>query len=248
MKDIERQSENLGVLLVGFSPIVGEGLLSILAEDNEITVVGHAQDEQEALLYIKRLSKYAQPANVVLTGTQNGIVDGVQVTRLIKDEYPEIAVLVLADNLNDIHVVDAIHAGASGYIFLKDISPESLLQSIHHVAEGNTQISTVLLRAAVENLLQNGQKTLAERTTESARLTEREVEVLRLMGNGDPNKIIAETLGITIDTTKKHISNIIDKLQARSRTHASIIAARAGLVGNPVNDLLGIIKTKSLVK
>ena len=195
------------------------------------------RDGQEALLYVKRLSKFEQPVNVVLTGTQNGIVDGMQVTRLIKDEYPEIAVLVLTENLNDTYVIDAIHAGASGYIFLNDMSSESLLQSIHHAIEGNTQISTELLRVAVEHLLQNGRKTLAEHTAESANLTQREVDVLRLMGNGDPNKIIAETLGITIDTVKKHVSNVVDKLQARNRTHASIIAARAGLVGNPVNDL-----------
>ena len=99
MKDIERQSENLGVLLVGFSPIVGEGLLSFLASDNRIKVVEHVSDGQEALLYIKQLSKLEQPVNVVLTGTQNGIVDGVQATRLIKDEYPEIAVLVLTESL-----------------------------------------------------------------------------------------------------------------------------------------------------
>jgi DNA-binding NarL/FixJ family response regulator len=86
----------------------------------------------------------------------------------------------------------------------------------------------------VENLIQNGRKTLAERTAEAAHLTEREVDVLRLMGNGDSNKIISATLGITLDTTKKHVRNVIDKMQARSRTHAAIIAAQAGLVGNPI--------------
>ncbi|MBM2824563.1 MAG: two component transcriptional regulator, LuxR family, partial [Dehalococcoidales bacterium] len=70
--------------------------------------------------------------------------------------------------------------------------------------------------------------------TEAAHLTGREVDVLRLMGNGDSNKIIAETLGITLDTTKKHVRNVIDKMQARSRTHAAIIAAQAGIVGKPV--------------
>ena len=99
-------------------------------------------------------------------------------------------------------------------------------------------MSTALLHTAVENLLQNGRKTLAERTTEAAHLTVREVDVLRLMGNGDANKTIAATLGITLDTTKKHVRNVIDKLQARSRTHASIIAAQAGLIGNPVTPVL----------
>ncbi|MDO8635565.1 MAG: LuxR C-terminal-related transcriptional regulator, partial [Dehalococcoidia bacterium] len=88
------------------------------------------------------------------------------------------------------------------------------------------------------NLLQNGRKTLAQRTAEAAHLTKREVDVLRLLGNGDSNKIIAETLGITLDTVKKHARNVIDKLQARSRTHAAIIAAQAGIVGNPVSSVV----------
>jgi DNA-binding NarL/FixJ family response regulator len=65
------------------------------------------------------------------------------------------------------------------------------------------------------------------------------------MGNGDSNKIIAATLGITLDTTKKHVQNIIEKLQARSRTHAAIIAAQAGIVGNPVNGLAPVLKKQT---
>jgi DNA-binding NarL/FixJ family response regulator len=161
----------------------------------------------------------------------------VQATRLVKDEFPEIAVLVLTESNNDSYVIDAIHAGAGGYIFLKDMTQEILLQSIHRVGEGIMQMKTELLHTAVENLIQNGRKTLAERTAEAAHLTEREVDVLRLMGNGDSNKVMAETLGITLDTVKKHVRNVIDKLQARSRTHAAIIAAQAGIVGNPIGHI-----------
>jgi DNA-binding NarL/FixJ family response regulator len=123
------------------------------------------------------------------------------------------------------------------------MSPEVLLQSIRRAVEGGMQMKTELLHTAVENLIQNGRKTLAERTTEAAHLTGREVDVLRLMGNGDSNKIIAATLGITLDTTKKHVRNVIDKLQARSRTHAAIIAAQAGIVGNPINGLASIVES-----
>ena len=230
--------ENLGILLIGFNPVVREGLKAILAKDKELDVIGDSPDEHQAIQHIKRARARGQFVNVVLTESRNGTVDGVQVTRLIKDEFPEISVMVLTDNPNDSYVIDAIHAGAGGYIFLHDMSPESLLQSIHRVTEGGTQMKTALLHTAVENLIQNGRKTLAERTTEAAHLTEREVDVLRLLGNGDSNKIIAETLGITTDTTKKHVRNVIDKMQARSRTHASIIAAQAGLVGNPVAAVL----------
>jgi DNA-binding NarL/FixJ family response regulator len=230
----QRESETLGVLMIDFSPVVREGLQSILAKDRGIEFMGDAPDGQQALLDIKRRRDQGRTVNVVLTETRNGKVDGVQATRLIKDEFPDVAVLVLTEDLNDSYVIDAIHAGAGGYIFLKDMSPEVLLQSIHRVVEGGTQMTTVLLRTAVEDLLQNGRKTLAERTAEAAHLTEREVDVLRLMGNGDSNKIIAATLGISLDTAKKHVRNVIDKMQARSRTHAAIIAAQAGIVGNPV--------------
>jgi DNA-binding NarL/FixJ family response regulator len=167
-------------------------------------------------------------------------LDGVQATRLIKDEFLGVSVLVLTEFDNDSNVIDAIQAGAGGYIFLKDMTPETLLQSVHQVGEGGAQMKMELLRKAVEDLVQNGRKTLAERTTEAAHLTPREVDVLRLMGNGDTNKSIGETLNITLDTTKKHVQNVIIKLGARSRTHAAIIAAQDGLVGTPVTPLLPI--------
>jgi DNA-binding NarL/FixJ family response regulator len=234
MEDKQGSAGKLRVLIVDFSPVVREGLQAILAQDENIEVAGHASDGDDAIAQIRRNRSKGRPVNVVLTETRNGQMDGVQATRLIKDEFPDVAVLVLTENNNDVYVIDAIHAGAGGYIFLQDMSPDALLHSIHRVVEGGTQMATSLLRTAVENLLQNGRKTLAERTADAAHLTEREVDVLRLMGNGDSNKVIAVTLGISMDTTKKHVRNVIDKMQARSRTHASIIAAQAGIVGNPV--------------
>ena len=230
----QRESEKLGVLMIDFSPVVREGLQAILAKDERIEFLGDAADGSEALLHIKRLSDRGKPVQVVLTETKNGKVDGVQATRLVKDAFPEVAVLVLTESVNDSYVIDAIHAGAAGYIFLKDMTPEELLHSIHRVAEGGTQMKATLLHTAVENLIQNGRKTLAERTADAAHLTAREVDVLRLLGNGDSNKEISTSLSITMDTAKKHVRNVIDKLQARTRTHAAIIAAQAGIVGKPV--------------
>jgi DNA-binding NarL/FixJ family response regulator len=222
------------VMMIDFNPVVREGLQAILAMDYGIELIPDAADADQALLQLKQASDQGRPVNVVLTETRSGKVDGVQATKLIKEQFPETAVLVLTENLNDSYVIDAIHAGAGGYIFLKDMSPEVLLQSVHRVVEGGTQVQTALLRKAVENLIQNGRKTLAERTTEAAHLTGRELDVLRLLGHGDSNNAISATLGITLDTTKKHVRNVIHKLQAHSRTHAAIIAAQAGIVGNPI--------------
>ena len=240
MAVVQCEQNKLGVLLINFSPVVQAGLQSILAKDERIKVAGHVVDEQQAIQFIKEATGRLQPVHVVLTETKSATIDGVLATRLIKKEFPDIAVLVLTENLNDSYVIDAIHAGAGGYIFLKDMTPEMLIQSIYGVVDGSAQMTTALLRTAVESLIQNGRRTLAERTTDAAHLTEREVDVLRLMGNGDSNKIIAETLGISLDTTKKHVRNVIEKMQARSRTHASIIAAQAGIIGTPVAHLIAL--------
>jgi DNA-binding NarL/FixJ family response regulator len=234
MAVMQGEPQNLRVLMIGFSPVVRVGLQAILTKDEDIEVLGDAPDGPQALVFIRQSFERGQAVNVVLTETRSGKMDGVQATRLIKEAFPKVAVLVLTENLNDSYVIDAIHSGAGGYIFLSDMTPGELVQSIHRVVEGGMQMKTELLHEAVENLIQNGRKTLAERTTEAAHLTEREVDVLRLMGNGDSNKIISATLGITLDTTKKHVRNVIDKMQARSRTHAAIIAAQAGIVGNPI--------------
>lgn len=234
MEIIPRKASELGVLMINFNPVIREGLRAIMAKDKQIEVTGDVPDGAEAVVHIRRAKASGRPIHVVLTETHTEKLDGIQAIRLVKEAFPEVTVLVLTENLNDTYVIDAIHAGAGGYIFLKDTSPEALLQNIHRVVEGGSQIKTQLLHTAVENLIQNGRKTLAERTTEAAHLTAREVDVLRLMGNGDSNKTIAESLSITLDTTKKHVRNVIDKLQARSRTHASILAAQAGVIGPPV--------------
>ncbi len=226
-------SDVLRVLLIDFNPITQAGLTAILAKDSEIEFVGDAPDGPQAVMEMKRLADKGRPVDVVLAPTRTNTLDGVQAVRLIKEQFPGVAVLVLTEQDNDSHVIDAIHAGAGGHIFLKDMSADALLKSIHRVVDGSTQMKTALLRTAVDALLQNGRKTLAHRTTEAAHLTGREVDVLRLLGNADTNKSIAETLGITLDTTKKHVQNIVHKLDARSRTHAAIIAAQAGIVGLP---------------
>jgi len=222
------------VLMIDFNPIIREGLQAILAMDYGIELIPDTMDAAQALLQLKQASDQGRPVNVVLTETRTGTLDGIQATRLIKEQFPEVAVLVLTQNTDDSCVIDAIHAGAAGYIFLKDMAPEELLQGIQRVVMGGMQMKSELLHTAVDNLIQDGRKTAEKGIVEAAHLTQREIDVLRLLGKGDSNKTISETLGITLDTTKKHVRNVINKLQAHSRTHAAIIAAQAGIVGNPV--------------
>jgi DNA-binding NarL/FixJ family response regulator len=229
------------VLLIDFNPVVREGLQAILATDYGIELMPDAADVNQALLQLKQACDQRRPVNVVLTEARTRTMDGIQATRLIKEQFPEVAVLVLTENANDSDVIDAVYAGAAGYIFLKDMAPDELLQGIQRVLTGGMYVKTELLHTAVKNMVQNSQKTLAKRTAEAAHLTEREVAVLKLLGNGDSNKTISDTLGITLNTTKKHVRNAIDKLQARSRTHAAVIAAKVGIADNPVIPVIGQI-------
>jgi len=160
----QRELKNLRVLLIGFSPVIRAGLQAILAKDQWIEVMGDAADGRGTLPQLKQHYAQGRPIDVVLTETRPSRLDGVQATRLIKDEFLGVSVLVLTEFDNDSNVIDAIQAGAGGYIFLKDMKPETLLQSIHQVGEGGAQMKTELLRKAVEDLIQNGRMTLAEPT------------------------------------------------------------------------------------
>ena len=107
----------LRVLMLGFSPVVREGLRAILSKDEGIEVVESYSKRVDALTSIRDSLDRESPVNVVLTESRNSELDGVQTTRQIKDEFPDIAVLVLTENPNNSYVIDAIHAGAGGYIF-----------------------------------------------------------------------------------------------------------------------------------
>jgi len=102
------KSDKLGVLMIGFSPVVRVGLQAILVKDKKLEVIGDTPDGYDALLYIKRLHDRGKAVNVILTETRNSGLDGVLATRVIKDEFPEIAILVMMDNLNDTYVIDGL--------------------------------------------------------------------------------------------------------------------------------------------
>jgi DNA-binding NarL/FixJ family response regulator len=231
-------SGSLKILLVGFSPVIRQGLKSFLAADPSIKTVEIADDDSQAIICLNQDSAQKSPINVVLTETTSGKYDGVKGIRRIKEAAPGVPILALTENNNDSGIIDAIHAGASGYIFLNDITPQELTKSILEILQGGAQFNMKLLKEAIDDLLQNGRKTLAERAALAAHLTEREIEVIRLLGNGQSNKQIADSLGITLATTKKHVRNVIEKLQAHGRTHAAILAAQAGIVGHkPISQI-----------
>jgi DNA-binding NarL/FixJ family response regulator len=219
--------EKIRVLIVDDHPVVREGLHTMLSTDRSIEVVGESCDGVEAVTMVVE-----KEPDVVLMDIRMPNMDGVQAIRRIKEQSSSTAIIVLTMYDNDAYVVDAVQAGASGYL-LKDASRELLLHTIRVVSSGATLIKTSLLSGAISSLVQS-QKTRQETMAGSAegmeQLTPREREVLKLAAVGYSNKDIAKELSITQDTVKKHMQSILGKLHASSRIHAAIQATRAGII------------------
>lgn len=216
------------VLIVDDHPVVLEGLHSMLSTDRNIEIVGEACDGAEAVTMVED-----KEPNVVLMDIRMPNMDGVQATRHIKQQSPATAVIVLTMYDTDAYVVDAVRAGASGYL-LKDASRELVLDTIRAVSSGATLIKTSLFTEAISSLVQpqKGRQPMEVSSPEGGmeRLTAREREVLKLVAVGYSNKDIAKELNITQDTVKKHMQSILSKLHASSRIHAAIQATRAGII------------------
>ncbi len=207
------------VLLVGFNLIVRSGLREMLTHSPWIEMVPEAVDEDQTLQSLRKAAGEGWPIHIVLT-------DKVQPTRYIKSQFPETAVLVLTEHSDPATVIEMIAAGGAGCISLQDLSTSEMLEAIRGAVAGKVQVKTAVLSEAVNSVGHSDWRTANEHLFAPEHLSAREVEVLRLLGNGDSNRDIAESLGITLDTTKKHVRSIIKKLLARNRTHAAIIALR----------------------
>ena len=219
--------EKIRILIVDDYPVVREGLRSMLSTYQTIEIVGEAADGAQAVAMVAE-----KKPDVVLMDIRMPNMDGVEATRQIKGKYPSTSVIVLTMYDSDAHVIDAVRAGASGYL-LKDASRELLLHTIRTVSSGATLIRTDLLYEAICSLVRsrNGREKPGLSTSESLEtLTAREHEVLKLVVDGYTNKAIGKELGITEDTVKKHMQNILAKLDATSRTGVVAKVTRAGIV------------------
>ncbi len=206
------------ILIVDDHSVVRRGLRQFLQLDPELEVVGEARDGVEAIALAQELRP-----DVVLMDLLMPVMDGVTATAAIRREVPDTEVLALTSVLEDEKVVDAVRAGAIGYL-LKDTEDDALCRSIKAAAAGQVQLAP---EAAVR-LMRD-----ARTTEEPEGLTDRETDVLRLLADGKANKEIARVLGIGERTVKSHVSSILAKLGVQSRTQAALYATRAGLVSKP---------------
>lgn len=200
--------------------VVRHGLRTFLELDPDMAVVGEATDGSEAV----RLAHQLRP-DIVLMDLLMPVMDGITATATIRRELPETEVLALTSVLEDASVVGAIRAGAIGYL-LKDTEADALCRAIRAAAEGQVQLTP----QAAARLMQ-----VVSAPESPKPLTERETEVLRLLGGGQANKQIAERLHISEKTVKVHVSNILGKLGVQSRTQAALYAIRVGLVSANVS-------------
>jgi len=220
--------KRIRVLIVGYHPIVREGLRSVLSTDPTMKIVDEACDGKEAVAKVAE-----KKPDIVLMDIRMPNLDGIEATRRIKEKYPSTSVIVLTMYDDHTYVIDALQAGVSGYL-LKDTSRELLLYTIRTVSRGATLIKTNLLSEAISSLIQPKKAHLQVEVTKDDGLTEltpREREVLKLLAAGQTNKEIAKNLSIAEDTVKKHVQNIIAKLDAGSRTAAAVKATQAGMIG-----------------
>jgi DNA-binding NarL/FixJ family response regulator len=188
-----------------------------LSLDSDLELVGEAANGQEAIVMARSLKP-----DVVLMDLIMPEMDGIKATEIIRRELPDVEVIALTSVLEDGSVIGAVRAGAIGYL-LKDTKAEELCRAIKAAASGQVQLSPQAAARLTREI----------RTPENPqKLTDREVEILRLLAQGKANKEIASSLFIGETTVKTHVSNILLKLGVPSRTQAALYAVRIGLVSS----------------
>ena len=219
-----KDGSGISVLLVDDHPVVRKGLRTMLMSEPGIDVVGGASNGEEAIHKVDELEP-----DVVLIDIRMPGMSGNEATLQIKKAHPTTSVIVLTMYDSEVHVVEAIRVGATGYL-TKDASLELVCQAVRTVVGGGTLMRSGLLRRAIQNISEKEKGVGGELVPSMVgRLTRREVDVLRLLSRGDGNKRIATELHLAEVTVKKHVQNIISKLGVSDRTHAAIFGVRLGL-------------------
>ena len=218
----EAQLTEPRVLLVDDHDLFRAGLRNLL-EDQGVLIIGECTNGRDALRAVKDLA----PDVVVMDLNMPGI-SGVEATRQISMIAPLTRVLVLTISDQDADVMDAILAGACGYL-LKDASITELLQGIRSAAIGESLVSPVIA-AKVLQRVRASSASRREADVIQSELSDREIQVLKLIANGKDNAMIAGELHISPKTVKNHISNILMKLQIENRIQAAVFAVRSGIV------------------
>ena len=210
------------LLLVDDHEVVRDGLASMLGREEDFTVVGEAKNGLEAV----EQAKWLKP-DVILMDLRMPELNGVEAMRRIRAEDPAVKFLVLTTYDTAEYIFDAIEAGAKGYL-LKDASRDELFQAVRGVYRGDSQVEPGVASKVLDRLAQLSRQT--GRGSDPQSLSEREMEVLRMMASGAANKQIAAGLSISESTVKTHVTNIFQKLEVNHRTEAVTKAMSKGII------------------
>jgi two-component system, NarL family, response regulator LiaR len=205
------------LMLVDDHRVVRRGLRSYLDAFADIAIVAEASSGEEALAQIEGVL----PDVVVMDLLMPGGIDGIETARRIRAITPHTQVVMLTADTNDARVVAALRAGAIGYM-RKDAEPELLLAAVRAAARGQSMLDPSVAGAVLQDLV--------KQTRLDQGLTERELEVLRLLAHGQTNRQIAESLVVSEETIKTHIGNILTKLHLAHRTQAVIYALKQNII------------------
>jgi DNA-binding NarL/FixJ family response regulator len=222
------------ILIADDHRLMREGLKAVLATEPDLKVVGEVEDGLEAVEACYRLKP-----DLVLMDVRMPRADGLEATRRIKERMPTVSVVMLTMNENPDYLMEAIRAGAAGYI-LKDASGERLVGAVRRTLAGgeplDEQLAMRLLRGLSSRQTQSFAEPKKRPGSREESLTDRELEVLRLLARGMTNPQIAKTLLYSTSSVKAHVQNIIAKLGVSDRTQAAVRAIELGLATSGLGD------------
>ena len=209
------------LLLADDQDILTEGLKLILGAEEDIEIVGTANNGKKAY----ELCRIRKP-DLVLMDIQMPEVNGVEATAMIKKDFPQTKIIVLTTFNDDEYIYDALKNGASGYL-LKDTSPTDILKAVRTVYKGGALIQSEVAVKVIDKFSQLAKDTVDKHIDPKVELlTDREIEICRLIAEGKNNKEIADKLFLSQGTVKNHITKILIKLDLRDRTQLAIFSIK----------------------
>jgi DNA-binding NarL/FixJ family response regulator len=215
--------ETIRVLVVDDHAVVRRGLRAFLDSEPDLEVVGDADGGVHALDLLAQLDSEGRRPDVILMDLQMEPLDGIESTRRVRARYDDVEIVALTSFAEEERVHAALEAGASGYL-LKDADADEVAAAVRSAHHGELQLDPSIARRLMSSLRASPPHDPADE------LTDRELQVLRLVGAGRANKEIAAELQISERTARTHVSNILGKLGLNSRTQAALWAVREGLV------------------
>lgn len=212
----------INVILIDDQQIIREGLKMLLSLDDDINIVAEGTDGSEALELIEKYNP-----DVLLMDIRMPIMNGVEATKLVKEKYPDIKILILTTFNDNDYIFDSLKNGANGYL-LKDADSDEIIDAIKNIYKGNLLIHANIANKLTQVLNNNNNNEISPKdvSIDLDILTPREKEVANLVAKGFNNKEICSTLFLSEGTVKNYVTRILDKLELKSRTELAILISK----------------------